>query len=424
MIVISNQFIPSLPKDYVFKSYDEFIKDVLSEDGFDEDGQLMININDLSDIEEEGMTDADLFEALDENENIGWFSINGEMPEFGENAKDPGVQDWGEYMAESEDSSEDVEEEETEDREEVQDLSEKIPEKQTSVRREEPSRQSEKQLQDVDNLFNQFADESDEVIQPEEQSSGGANIIVFGSSKGGTGKTFTSIISTYRYAKTHPNKKIALIDFDLIDGQLGISIHNIKLTMRQYYNEYIAGNQTFDTMKKYVTKNPHFPGNLDFFLAPSNGQVVDDDEFWFNVIENLVENYDLVVFDTGIDYLNIKPISFAYQSADKINLVTTTSIKSVTSVTKQIAKLKGETPNPTYTEEDGLSQRINVIITQMIPGESINNNVVKQLNKAAHVIATFGVITSAVSQAEYFGNWNVFDNNDDINQTLDNIMQL
>ena len=271
----------------------------------------------------------------------------------------------------------------------------------------------------IENLLNESMYDYDS----ESKGDKNARIIVFGSSKGGTGKTFTSIMSTYRYAKVHKNEKIALVDFDIIDGQVGISIHKIKPTMRNYLKEYQKGYCDFQTMHNFCIKaNDPFPQNVDFYLAPSNGTVIDDDDFWFNIINNCIKNYDVVVFDTGIDYLNIKPISYAYKIADKVNLVTTTSIKSVNSVTKQISKLKGETKNLVFDKDDEIGSRLNIIITQMVTTNKMNKTIYNTLSSKCNIVATFGVLTDSISQAEFYGRWDVFDKNSAINKAFDDIM--
>lgn len=429
MIVITDQNVnlsrervaseyPQFGQNIEYLNYEKFIDLIFSDEGYDVDDQMMIDINAVHDKEGFGPSEA-LFEALDEESNIGWFSLNGSLPGWAPGNAD--VDDFRVLIEDEDTQSQYYGQEETHEQVVQQEYDEPHIQEEQPVSQEVPSNMS-RVTGEVEQLFNM----GDPDATPEEMNdeSEDAKIVVFGSSKGGTGKTFTSIISTYRYAKTHPDKRVALVDFDLIDAQLGISIHEIRKTLRAYYNDYNAGMSDFKTMNRYVTKSDKFPRNLDFYLAPSNGQVIDDDEFWFNVIDNLNENYDIVVFDTGIDYLNVRPIAAAYMSADKINLVTTTSIKSVTSVTKQIQKLKGETANPTYTVEDNLGPKLNVIITAMSPGQAMNNTVVNQFNKIANVLATFGVITDSVTQAEYFGKWNIFDNNDEINETLDKIMSL
>jgi len=250
-----------------------------------------------------------------------------------------------------------------------------------------------------------------------------AKIFVFGSSKGGTGKTFTAILSAYRYAKTHPTERIAILDYDIIDGQVGISVHQKNPTMRKYLNEYQKGYNDFESMHNFAVKAESFPRNVDFYLAPPNGQIIDNDDFWLNILKNCKENYDVVVIDTGIDYLNLAPISYAYKIADKVILISTTSIKSVNSVLKQVSKLTGQTENPVFQAKDGIASRLNIVITQMVASNKMNNEIYSKLNAAANVIATFGVITDSISKAEYYQEWDVFDKNIAINKALDNIMK-
>lgn len=252
-----------------------------------------------------------------------------------------------------------------------------------------------------------------------------AKVYLFGSSKGGSGKTFTTIISARRYAMTHPDESVALLDFDIIDGQVGISIHSMTPTMFNYYREYMKGYDDYRTMKENVVKgNDKMPDNLDFFLAPNNGRIIQNDQFWLNILSNLIHNYDVLFIDTGIDYLNVHPISYAYKIADKINITTTTSIKSVNSVTKMINKLTGQVQNPVFSRDDELESKINIIITQMDTGDEMNMTAYESLSKLANIEATFGVITRSVSQAEYYGFWDVFDDNEPFCNALDGILEM
>lgn len=371
MIIVSNSSIPNRTEQKM--SYDEFKEKAYS--GLEIDDVLIINVDD---IEEEVFNDLKSAEVLD---SIKFFRTSNFIPSF----IDVKVEDW------SNNSS-------------INSINESNTFKET-----------------LENLLDDSS-YNDELPESETKD---AKVYVFGSSKGGTGKTFTAVMSTYRYAKTHPHEKIALVDFDIIDGQVGISIHKIKPTVRNYLTEYQKGYRDFRTLQRYAIKaNDPFPQNVDFYLAPNSGSVIDNDDFWLNILQLCQENYDVVVFDTGIDYLNIKPISYAYKMADKINLVTTTSIKSVNSVTKQISKLKGEVKNPIYSVEDDISPRLNIIITQMVDTNEMNKTIYHTLSAKCNVIATFGVITSSVMSAEFYGLWDVFDNNPGINQAFDDIMSL
>jgi cellulose biosynthesis protein BcsQ len=275
----------------------------------------------------------------------------------------------------------------------------------------------------VGSLFENFSEDSIESGNKE------AKIYVFGSSKGGTGKTFTCLISAYRYAKLHPGEKIAVADFDIIDGQVGISIMKIQPTMMSYWKNFVAGDDSFKTMHQFSTKSEKFPSNIDFYLAPKD-YYINDKKFWLSILDNLVKNYDTVFFDTGIDYINYPPISFAYKIADRIVLTSTTSIKSVSSVLKQISKLKGtsSSANANGTEifkaEDNIGPKLRLAVTRYNEKDSSNTTVIQTFSKNVKISAIFGMYDSDISRAEYYGEWNIFDGNKQFNSRLDKLVDL
>ncbi len=375
MIIVSNKAVKH--NGWKRMSYDEFKRQAFG-DGLDVDDNLIINVSEI---------ESDVFDSCVGVDIISFFTEDGNVPDF---VKKAGV--------------------------EVDDWSKK--DELDSMFGVSNGSTDRSITEDVLNLMDDATGNEKDVDDQKD-----AKIYVFGSSKGGTGKTFTAVMSTYMYAKKHPYQKIALVDFDIIDGQVGISIHRVKPTMRNYYREYQKGYKDFQSLHNFAVKaNNTFPQNVDFYLAPSNGTVIDNPDFWINIINVCRKNYDVVVFDTGIDYLNIAPISYAYKIADKILLITTTSIKSVNSINKQISKLKGETKNGVFSEEDEIAPRLNIIITQMLPSNTMNKQIFNSLQEKANVIATFGVITDSVSRAEYFGEWDVFDSNKMICQAFEKIM--
>ena len=435
MIIVSTQEVIKQAK--IILSYQDFCNKIFGDEGLDidENEDLAINANELT---------QDVYESLIGAFDTGLilFSLNGEYPGFITRE----VEDWSIFLPTQQNQPENqpvYDPNQNYTRQAQQNQQQSHAQVRDSVQKEFESdnfmnEPSDEMKDSIASLLQGASNDTNDYVDDEEEK-GEAKVIVFGSSKGGTGKTFTSIISTYRYAQTHPDERIALIDFDIIDGQVGISIHRIKPTLAAYYVQYQKGHRDFNTLKNYSVKgNKFFPQNVDFYLAPQYGGSIDNNDFWFNIIQNAVENYDLVVFDTGIDYLNLVPISFAYKLADKINLVTSTSIKSVNSVTKQIGRLTGKIKSPgkdengrktdwVFTEKDGLASRVHVIITQMVQSDSMNQTVYGTLSKNAPVIATFGIITDSIQRAEYYGEWNVFEKNksrDAFYESLDRIMEI
>lgn len=256
-----------------------------------------------------------------------------------------------------------------------------------------------------------------------------AKVYVFGSSKGGTGKTFTCLISAYHYAKTHPGERIAVADFDIIDGQVGISIHQIQPTMLAFWRVWQQGDHSFKAMREHCAKSENFPNNVDFYLAPKD-YYINNKDFWLDILNNLITNYDTVFFDTGIDYINYPPIAFTYKIADRIVLVSTTSIKSVSSVLKQISKLKGLSSSAdangyeVFTKEDGIGPKLRLAITGCEKSDQMNDMVINTFNNNIKINAIFGQISSTIAKAEYYGQWNVFDNNTKFNEALDKLVDM
>ena len=406
-----------------YMSYDDFYAAIYSDEGLDSEAEVyLIDANNI---------DKDLYEDLQgiEDVEVQYFTLLDEIPEFFTDEDFNEINDFTDLLSEVNDGPQAPE---------IDDDFEINMDQNKPLVKQEPEVSGDTAVISTEELMNGnvkadivgLLNNTGEAVEKENKGEGiydnkNAKVYLFGSSKGGSGKTFTTIISARRYAMTHPDESVALLDFDIIDGQVGISIHSMSPTMFNYYKEYMKGYNDYRTMKENIVKgNNKMPDNLDFFLAPNNGRIIENDQFWLNILSNLIHNYDVLFIDTGIDYLNVHPISYAYKIADKINITTTTSIKSVNSVTKMINKLTGQVQNPIFSRDDELESKINIIITQMDAGDEMNVTAYDSLNKLANIEATFGVITRSVSQAEYYGLWDVFDDNEAFCNALDGILEL
>lgn len=253
-----------------------------------------------------------------------------------------------------------------------------------------------------------------------------AKVILFGSSKGGTGKTFTCLISAYWYAKTHPTQRIALADFDIIDGQIGITINKLTPTMQDFYKVAKAGQNDFAHLDNCKVKSDKFSPNIDFYLAPSQDIpiITNDNNFWTDVFKLLITNYDVVFFDSGIDYLGKPPISQLYKIADKIIITCNPSINSVKSVIKQFKTLSGQRLNNIFKPGDDILSRTNVVLTRVYANQTINDLVVQNITKFVPVIAAFGNIDHIISQIQWYQMWELIDANKAITDSLEDIANL
>ena len=254
-----------------------------------------------------------------------------------------------------------------------------------------------------------------------------AKVILFGSSKGGSGKTFTCLISAYWYAKSHPTEKVALADFDIIDGQIGITINKLTPTMQDYYKLNHNGRKEFTYLENCKVKSDNFSPNIDFYLAPSQDipQITNDFDFWKELFELLITNYDVVFFDSGIDYLGKAPISMLYKIADKIVITSNPSINSVKSVIKQFKTLSGQRPNNVFKRGDDILSKVNVVLTRVMESnKEINQIVESNLSKFAPVVAKFGNIDDIISQVQWYQRWYLIDKDPNITKALDKIAKV
>lgn len=251
-------------------------------------------------------------------------------------------------------------------------------------------------------------------------------VIVFGSSKGGTGKTFTSLITAYRYAEAHPHLKIAFADFDILDGQIATILNTFSPTLMDYYGMYKQGFNKFDFLYNYKIKHKHFNQNIDFYLAPPTevDEMTNNNAFWHDTLKMLVTNYDIVFFDSGTEYLKIKPISFLYKIADKIILTTNPSINSVKSLIRQCNHLSGNFNNNIFKADDNILSKVKIVLTRVYDDVEINNLVINTLSQYAQVIALFGNIDDVVSQVQWYQNWSVISQNETIVRYLDKIGEV
>lgn len=269
-------------------------------------------------------------------------------------------------------------------------------------------------------------DDYDSITPQANRKAAPAKVILFGSSKGGTGKTFTCLISAYWYAKTHPTERIALADFDIIDGQVGITINKLTPTMQDFYKVAKAGHNDFARLDNCKVKSDHFSPNIDFYLAPSQDipTITNDNEFWTDVFKLLITNYDVVFFDSGIDYLGKPPISQLYKIADKIIITCNPSINSVKSVIKQFKTLSGQRINNVFRPGDDILSRTNVVLTRVYDNQTINDLVVQNIVKFAPVIAAFGNIDDIISQVQWYQQWELIDQNSEITDSLEDITRI
>jgi hypothetical protein len=243
-------------------------------------------------------------------------------------------------------------------------------------------------------------------------------------------------MSAYQFSKEHPNIRVAFADFDIIDGQVSITTNQVGPTVQGFYTDYLNGKRTFSDLFKYKANTDQFSRNIDFYLAPAQDipEITENTNFWIEIFRMLLKNYDVVFFDSGIDYLGKAPISMLYKMADRIIITCNPSINSVKSVVKQLSTLSGKRVNNVYQADKKILDKCSVVLTRVynkmvLPDGTtvdnpINDLVVENITKLAPVIAAFGNIDNIISQVQWYQRWNLLDENEDIIEQLDRIISM
>lgn len=281
--------------------------------------------------------------------------------------------------------------------------------------------EEEKELEDVSAVskaLNMIDNDGDE-----ESGENIGKIVCFTSPKGGSGKTFTSLISAKIYAQDHPNQKVAILDLDVQEPQLGITVHKIDRTINKFYADFKAGDTDFDTLKKYAVNPEGMPGNLDFYLTPRMEQPIEDPEFWETIMTNLFFNYDMVVLDCGTEYMKVPAIILAVKVADKVILTCTAALSSSVTIGQAIRRMTGETPNSIYSAEDEIGPKIHLVLTQCYDSPIISS-IAENMEKEAPVVASFGIITPQINDFVFLRRYEIFDNNPEFLEGVRNIMKV
>lgn len=433
-------------KDYELWTLDEFIEKATSEEEGLEvgDGGLYVNIEVLT---------KDLYEALVEyleEFKIVFYKFDDMQSKLSFNILQPVV----EYKTKIEPKvepkveEEPVVEEEVEEVEEVEedlepenDVVETVEEvKEESEHEKEPEEEIESieglnlitanktkidgQIADFTNLFD------DDVTT--KVSTEPAKVYVFGSLKGGVGKSTTCVMTAHNFAKKNPNLRVAVCDLDLSDGQVSPLINKVRPTLGDYYLKYSKGNIGQDQEEKSVifkntsVKSDKFPSNVDFYLAPlvEVTKVTEDDKFWNLVIEQLLLNYDVVFFDSGTEYLTKAVISKVYKIADRIVLISNTSISSVKSVLKQLKNLGGIIKNNVYSPEEDILSKVNIVLTRASENKDITQIVVNQFKPYAPISAAFGSLEGLIEGVQWYQRYQHIYDYPQVVNALDKITNL
>jgi cellulose biosynthesis protein BcsQ len=229
-----------------------------------------------------------------------------------------------------------------------------------------------------------------EIIEKPAAAIDGQITIACMSSKGGSGKSTTAISLAGAIARSSAlagkPKKVALVDLDIRDGQVGSFI-------QQYMPTAVNIRMLPQINAKTVTANLVHDKNLgiDALLAPIRPRNADElgPKFYSDIIQVLKTTHDVVILDCSVNYLD-PLLGTAFALSDEILFVTTLATTSVQGMARALQELF------TTTENGGIGiprNKVGVVINQS------NNKAGMDKNKL--VQASLGASIVGVIPAEY-----------------------
>lgn len=209
------------------------------------------------------------------------------------------------------------------------------------------------------------------------------------SPKGGSGKSSVAILlATYlahssiqsvREGWESKPLKVCVLDLDIYDGQIGFITSATKPTILKL----LTGGINVETLKQTAIFNERL--KIDVILAPRKPQSALEIQpgFYQEVIALLRTQYDFVILDTSVNYLDPLLNQVAYPMSDLIICVTDIVIQSVMSMSRWIQ-------NVTYPVEKGgmgISRRkIGIVINKAARDVNMSVNHIQRAAQGVRIL--------------------------------------
>lgn len=232
-------------------------------------------------------------------------------------------------------------------------------------------------------------------------------IITITSNKGGSGKSTIALsLATYlahasiKSVEEGLEKKplkICVADYNVKDGQLGFLTGSITPTMA----DLIKKGLNTENLRSVIHHNKNL--KVDALLAPKLPRFVDmmETHFFAEVLELLRREYDLVIVDTSVEYLDPLLEEVVYPMADQIIFVCDFVIQAIYGMRRWINEVtKPKDPNSPLAGSGIQADKIGIVFNKVLKaGDELSPDLIKKAVAGLAVLSAIPDKRSSVSKA-------------------------
>lgn len=230
-------------------------------------------------------------------------------------------------------------------------------------------------------------------IYDETAPAGSGEIIAVTSNKGGSGKTTIALsLATYlghasensvREGLEDRPLKIIIVDFDVRDGQVGFLTGHTTPTMLDLIK---ASPLTEDAVKDVIIHNSDL--KIDMLLAPKMPAYADEltMPFYRDLLRLLRREYDYIIVDTSVNYLDPLLEKVTYPDADAIIFVCDYVIQALLGMGRFFASIK----NASRSREPGEfidPEKFGIVVNKTLQDTSLNKNMLVKAAQGIPILA-------------------------------------
>lgn len=249
-------------------------------------------------------------------------------------------------------------------------------------------------------------------------------VISVTSSKGGSGKSTIAVsLGSYiarssliskRQGLEQKALKVAIVDFDVRDGQIGFLTGFQKPTILKLV---LLDEMTKDNVQETAAI---YSDSLkcDLYLAPKQPRSADDiaPQFFNELIQTLRAVYDYVILDTSVNYLDPLLEQVAYPSSDQIIFVTDLGVNSVFGMTRWIQEVTGM---GSQSAGRGVSKnKIGVVVNKALNDVGMDIERIRHSSMGLPLLSVLPSLPKLVTAAANKQSLDLLTTNDEVNKSL------